>query len=165
MLGEDEIGHYLYGEGAITEGAFNKFIDYVEHYKSLNIKLDRLMLHSPGGLVNEGIDIGKYISRHNWATDVDKYMRCYSSCGLVYAAGVEKRFQTGAEIGYHRPYVPSETDTPEFIEKVYKDYQPYWNMINGNPELYDKFMKEFDRNEMYILTEQDIEQYMTVEKY
>lgn len=165
MLGEDDKGHYLYGEGPITKDAFDKFMKYVNYYKGQNINLDRLMLHSPGGLVNQGLRIGEYIKKNSWATDLDKYMKCYSSCGFIYSAGVAKRFQEGAEVGYHRPYLPSQKDTPEFIEQVYNDYQPYWDMVDGDPKLYNKFMKDYGRDEMYILTEQDIEQYMTVEKY
>ncbi|WP_104399245.1 hypothetical protein [Vibrio penaeicida] len=165
MLGEDEKGNYLYGEGAITEGAFSKFQAYVNHYKKQNIELNRLMLHSPGGLINEGIKIGNYIHENSWTTDLDKYMRCYSSCGFIYASGVEKRIQKGAEVGFHRPYIPNKPDTIEFIQSVYQDYQPYWSKVKGNPDLYDKFMKKFGRNDMYILTEQDIEKYMSVERY
>ncbi|GAL18561.1 hypothetical protein JCM19235_1984 [Vibrio maritimus] len=165
MLGEDNKGYYLYGEGAIVEGAYKKFKSYVEFYAAKNIKLDRLMMHSPGGLVNEGLAIGSYIRKNGWTTDADKYMQCYSSCGFIYAGGVKKRIQAGAKVGYHRPYIPSIPDTEKFKRKVYQDYQPYWVSIDGDPKLYDKFMKNYGRDEMYILTTDNISQYMQVEQY
>ncbi|MEZ9625258.1 hypothetical protein [Aliivibrio fischeri] len=165
MIGEDSLGSYLYGEGPIIEGAYNKFLKYVQHYQKLGIKLNRLMLHSPGGVLNEGILIGKYIQKNQWTTDADMYMRCYSTCGFIYAAGAEKRIQTGAEIGFHRPYLPHKADTPEFIKQVYDEYKTYWQAVSGSTTLYDKFMREYDRNNMYILNDQNIQNYMFVEKY
>lgn len=165
MIGEDSEGSYLYGEGPIISGAYEKFLKYVEHYKSLGVHLDRLMLHSPGGVLNEGIKIGEYLLDNNWKTDADKYMRCYSTCGFIYAAGVSKRIQDGAEVGFHRPYLPQVEDTPEFIEQVYNEYQGYWRAVGGSPELYNKFMREYGREDMYILNTHNIRRYMHVEKY
>ena len=165
MLGTDDKGNYLYGEGRITEGAYAKFIKYVEFYKNKKINLNRLMLHSPGGLVNEGLNIGSYIRENNWITDSDRHMKCYSSCGFIFASGVEKRIQDGAKIGFHRPYLPNKEDTSEFIEKVYQDYKPFWNLINGDEELYDTFMINYGRDEMLILDSISISKYMAVETY
>lgn len=165
MIGEDSQGSYLYGEGPIIEGAYDKFLKYVNHYQKLGINLDRLMLHSPGGVLNEGILIGEYILKNQWNTDADKYMRCYSTCGFIYAAGTKKRIQSGAEVGFHRPYLPNKADTPEFIEQVYKEYQNYWEAVSGSPALYNKFMREYGRDDMYILNNRNIQKYMIVEKY
>ncbi|MEZ9120850.1 hypothetical protein [Vibrio cyclitrophicus] len=165
MIGEDSQGSYLYGEGPIVPGAYNKFLKYVEHYKSLGVNLERLMLHSPGGVLNEGIKIGEYLLDNNWTTDADKYMRCYSTCGFIYAAGIDKRIQTNAEIGFHRPYLPQVEDTPEFIQQVYNEYRGYWQAIGGSPELYNKFMRGYGREDMYILNTKNIKKYMHVEKY
>ncbi|MFA0240826.1 MULTISPECIES: hypothetical protein [Vibrio] len=165
MIGEDSKGSYLYGEGPIVPGAFKKFIAYVEHYKSQGVDLKRFMLHSPGGVLDEGLKIGEYILQNNWNTDADKYMRCYSTCGFIYAAGSTKYIQTGAEVGFHRPYIPGVADTPEFIDEVYKKYQAYWAAIDGNKGLYDKFMSEYGRDEMLILKTNNIDNYIPVEKY
>jgi hypothetical protein len=165
MLGEDDNGYYLYGEGPIIKGAYDKFLKYVEHYRKQNIVLKRLMMHSPGGLVKEGIAIGLHLNQNGWDTDSDQYMKCYSACGLIYAAGVNKRIQEGAEIGFHRPYDPNKPDTPEFVARVFKDYAPYWKAIGGSPELYYEFMMSYGRSEMFILNSKTISQYMEVEKY
>ena len=53
MLGQDDKGYYLYSEGAITNGAYNKFKRYVAHFDKSGVKLDRLMMHSPGGMLAE----------------------------------------------------------------------------------------------------------------
>ncbi|SON53091.1 hypothetical protein [Vibrio tapetis] len=165
MLGEDSYGHYLYGEGPIVKGAYSKFLKYVNHFKSNGIHLNRIMLHSPGGLVNEGLQIAYYIHDNNWTTDSDKYMRCYSSCGFIYAAGTTKRIQKGAEVGFHRPFFPSKPDTPEIIQQMYKEYQYFWQYIGGNKELYDIFMKNYGRDDMYILRTDNVNKFMNTETY
>lgn len=165
MIGEDSQGSYLYGEGPIISGAYEKFLKYVNHYEARGIKLNRLMLHSPGGVLDEGINIGEYILKNKWTTDADMYMRCYSTCGFIYAAGIEKRIQTGAEVGFHRPYLPQVMDTPEFIDQVYDKYQSYWRAVGGSQGLYDTFMREYGREDMYILNSKNIHEHMHVEKY
>ena len=165
MLGQDDEGNYLYGEGAIDDTAFQKFKRYVDHYASIGIQLDRLMMHSPGGLVIEGLKIGQYIRENGWATDSDRHMMCYSACGLIFASGVKKRMQSGAKVGFHRPYNPHEADTQEFIDNVYVEYQSYWNSIGGSPALYDAFMKNYGREDMLILMAETASQYMDVEVY
>lgn len=165
MLGEDESGYYLYGEGALLTGAYDKFLKYVNFYSQQNIELNRLMLHSPGGIVNEGLKIGYYLRENKWITDSDKYMKCYSTCGFVFASGVEKRIQGGAEVGFHRPYLVNEADTQEFIQQVYQDYLPFWNYIQGDQKLYHDFMTNYGRDDMLILDTKTIKQYMVVEFY
>ena len=123
------------------------------------------MLHSPGGVLDEGVLIGLYLHENNWDTDADKYMRCYSTCGFIYAAGTQKRIQNGAEIGFHRPYIPSKPDTPEFIEAVYKEYLDYWKVVDGDMDLYNMFMAEYGRDDMLILKTQNIRRYFSVEMY
>ncbi|MGC9462361.1 hypothetical protein [Vibrio genomosp. F10] len=165
MLGQDSKGYYLYGEGKIAEGTFEKFLRYVDHYKLRNIELDRIMIHSPGGLMHEAMLVGRYMQENNWSSDSDKYMRCYSACGFIFASGTTKRMQSGAEVGFHRPYLPQIEDTPEIISAMYERYLPFWKEINGKPALFNKFMKNYGRDDMLILTTEDANDYLTVDIY
>ncbi|BCN25762.1 hypothetical protein VYA_29540 [Vibrio alfacsensis] len=164
MLGEDSKGKYLYAEGAVIKGAYDKFVKYVNHFESRGIKLDRFMMHSNGGLLNEGLKIGKYVHDNSWTTDADANIQCYSSCGIIYASGVNKRMQTGAKVGFHRPYYPNQPDTPELIIEVYQSYLPYWEYIRGDQKLYDKFM-QYKRSDMYVLDAETANNYMQTEIY
>lgn len=164
MLGEDAQGYYLYGEGMIAEGTYDKFLRYVDYYNKKGIELDRVMIHSPGGLMNEAIQIGTYMQENHWGAASDQYMKCYSACGIIFASGVYKQIQQGAEIGFHRPYDPNKVDTEEFKRHMYQVYQPYWKYIGGSSELYDDFMKNYGRDQMLILTESNIDQFMKVER-
>ncbi|MCG9642082.1 hypothetical protein L1D22_19765 [Vibrio sp. Isolate34] len=165
LLGEDSKGYYLYGEGKIAEGTFQKFIRYVDHYKLRNIELDRIMIHSPGGLMHEAMLVGRYMQENNWSSDSDKHMRCYSACGFIFASGTTKRMQSGAEVGFHRPYLPQIEDTPEIISAMYERYIPFWIEIDGDPTLFNKFMKNYGRDDMLILTTEDANDYLMVDIY
>ncbi|WP_261872659.1 hypothetical protein [Vibrio rarus] len=164
MLGEDSQGYYLYGEGMIVKGTYDKFLRYINYYNKKGINLNRIMMHSPGGLMNEAIKIGTYMQEHQWGAASDKYMKCYSACGIIYASGVFKQIQSGAEIGFHRPYDPNKADTEKFKRHIYNIYKPYWNYIGGNEELYNDFMNNYGRDQMLILTEDNISNFMKVER-
>ena len=165
MLGQDDNGFYLYAEGIIRDGDYKKFQRYVQHYKENGIILSRLMMHSPGGILDEGVNIGKFINTNKWSTDLDKHMKCYSSCAMIYAAGVEKFMQKGAELGFHRPYIADKPDTPELISHIYQYYQGYWDSLDGNHALYENFMLNYGRNEMLILTTDTVKNYFKIEVY
>ena len=165
MLASDDDGYYLYGEGAIAPSSYKRFLKVVNKYTVHGIELKRLMMHSPGGTMSSGQEIAVYIHSNNWITDSSKHMRCYSACGFIYASGTKKRMQLGAEVGFHRPYIPDQADTPEFIEATYYRYLDFWMEIGGSRELYDKFMLNYGRDDMLILKSNTINNHFEVEKY
>lgn len=165
MMGTDDYGRYLYGEGSIAPGTYKKFLKYVAYYKKQGTPVNRLMMNSPGGSMREGVLIGTYLRENNWTTDSDKHMSCYSSCGIIYMGGVKKRMQSGAQVGFHRPYNPDQEDTPEFIKEMYSTYKPYWNYVNGSSVLYDEFMTKYDRDMMLIIMAETARQFINVEVY
>jgi hypothetical protein len=165
MMGTDDYGRYLYGEGAIAPGTYKKFLKYVAYYKEQGTPVSRLMMNSPGGSMREGILIGEYLHENNWTTDSDKHMSCYSSCGIIYMGGVKKRMQSGAQVGFHRPYMPGQADTPAFIKDMYHTYKPYWEYVNGSPLLYDEFMTKYDRDMMLVIMAETARQFINVEVY
>lgn len=165
MLGEDKAGYYLYAEGPIQKGTYAKFLKYVDFYQQQNRALHRLMMHSNGGLMDEGLQIGEYLHQHGWTTDLDSHMRCYSSCAFIYMGGVKKRFQAGAELGFHRPYLPDVPDSAQIIAGVYRTYSPYWQQVGGSQQLYDEFMMHYGRDDLLMLTDKTVGKYVSVTKY
>lgn len=165
MLGEDQQGYYLYAEGPIQQGAYNKFIKYVDFYKQQHVKLQRFMMHSNGGLMNEGLQIGNYLHQNGWTTDLDEHMRCYSSCAFIYMGGTHKRFQHGAQLGFHRPYLPNEPDSSEMIAALYTFYSPYWKKVRGSQQLYDQFMMHYGRDNLLMLSDKTVGKYVSVVRY
>jgi hypothetical protein len=79
------------------------------------IKPPRVFLNSPGGDVDVAMKIGRIIRSVDGETVIVAKARCYSSCALIFIAGVE-RFNIG-ELGLHRPYFAGAPLTREQIEK------------------------------------------------
>jgi hypothetical protein len=89
----------------VTQQSDGKYKD-----KTLVVELD-----SEGGNVAAAVAIGRIIRRNEWAVVVQKNKKCYSSCALIYIAGVE-RGNLGV-IGLHRPYFAEALDRQE-IERT-----------------------------------------------
>jgi len=101
--------------------------DYVaEHETELNgVTVE---LNSIGGDVAAAMRIGRILRDHDANTRVDRGDRCFSSCALIYIAGVTRGKNLGV-IGLHRPYFSSaplsrqeiEREAPLMLQKV-KEY-------------------------------------------
>jgi hypothetical protein len=83
--------------GDIERGDFEKFTRIVS-------KRNRVMvaLHSDGGLVNEGLNIGLLIRQKAMPTVV--YHDCVSVFGMMWLAGVHRTVSTEAKVGFHAAF-------------------------------------------------------------
>jgi hypothetical protein len=75
----------------------------------------RVKLDSPGGDVDAALQIGRIIRKHEGITHIEVDRQCYSSCALLFIAGVS-RLNFGL-IGLHRPYLASTPQSRESIER------------------------------------------------
>jgi hypothetical protein len=85
-----------------------------QHEKDFELDLN-VFLNSSGGDVDAAIQIGQEIRRLDGTTWVVS-AKCYSSCALIYIAGVFRN-NIGGEIGLHRPYFASRLQSRESIER------------------------------------------------
>ena len=142
--GEDPAGRgILY----ITHTISKADADYVAQqnegaYKNKSLMV---MLDSEGGNVAAAMAIGKIVRRNEWAVTVGNGWKCYSSCALIYVAGVS-RYNLGY-IGLHRPYFAESLDrqqielsAPIMLQKVREYLQSmgivdsfYEQMVNTEP--------------------------------
>jgi hypothetical protein len=90
--------------GDIEKGDYSKFANFVSKRNRVMVVLD-----SPGGLLNEGLNIGLLIRQKAFATAV--YNECVSVCGLMWLAGTYRVVSTEAKIGFHAAY-RVENDKP-----------------------------------------------------
>ena len=80
-----------------------------------------LFLNSTGGDVDAAMSIGRIVRRIDGFTQVKRNAQCYSSCALIYIAGVDRYvgvdlLGTGL-IGLHRPYFASFPQARAVIER------------------------------------------------
>jgi hypothetical protein len=76
---------------------------------------DRGRCLQPGGDVDAAMKIGQIIRENEWPVTVSGNSKCFSSCALIYIAGVS-RMNVGV-IGLHRPYFSSAPPNRQAIER------------------------------------------------
>lgn len=91
---------------------------------------------SPGGDVYAGMKIGRWFREHQAMTNVHKDAHCYSTCALLFIAGVD-RINSGV-IGLHRPYLagpPQPADRiPALVSEVREEVNGYILEMGARPE-------------------------------
>jgi len=88
--------------GPTVPGDAQKLLVLVE----ANPKIKRIMMAGPGGVLNEGIFIGRIIQKYNLYPHVPKGLPCISACAFALMAA-DEGFIDGI-IGIHTPYVQSD---------------------------------------------------------
>jgi hypothetical protein len=74
-----------------------------------------LTLDSTGGDVDAALQIGRIIRKNEGIINVREHYKCYSSCALIYIAGVQR--SNFGVIGLHRPYLASTPQSRQSIER------------------------------------------------
>jgi hypothetical protein len=93
-------------DAQIFEGASKDF-EYVE---------PAVYLDSPGGSVSAAMKIGRLIRKYEGTTLISG--RCYSSCALIFIAGVLRNIPTDAQaLGLHRPFLAEVPHSREDVER------------------------------------------------
>ena len=95
----------LIATGTIIPGTADAFAAEVEKRGGY---VKTIVLHSPGGSVQDAIRMGQVIREKKFATEVDSGKYCASSCPLVFAGGLERRAGEKAAIGVHQIFSVSE---------------------------------------------------------
>jgi hypothetical protein len=91
-------------QGAVTRDADDKFDDVVAQSAKLGCDKPWVMLESPGGLVHDGLVLGRQIRVAGFRT-ITRYA-CESACSLIFMGGVERVLAgSRAKIGLHQPSV------------------------------------------------------------
>lgn len=94
-------GGTLHVTGTIDVGSAERFKAEVENFREY-IKV--VALDSPGGSVNDALEMGRLIREGGFATSVADGALCASSCPLVFAGGTERLATAKSAIGVHQIY-------------------------------------------------------------
>lgn len=92
-------GGRLVATGTIVPGAAEAFAAEIEKRGSY---VTTVVLHSPGGSVQDALTIGRLIRERQFNTEVRDGRYCASSCPLIFAGGVERLAGPKAAIGVHQ---------------------------------------------------------------
>lgn len=109
--------------GTISQGD----ADYVAQHEAEFKNRLRVFLNSEGGDVAAAMKIGRIIRDKEASVSTNKDAKCFSSCALIYIAGVTRQNPSGL-IGLHRPYLAAslsraaiERAAPLMLQEI-KDY-------------------------------------------
>jgi hypothetical protein len=89
----------LIATGTIMPGAADAFAAEIAKRGGY---VKTVVLHSPGGSVQDALKIGRLIRERKFNTEVRDGSYCASSCPLVFAGGVERVAGSKAAIGVHQ---------------------------------------------------------------
>ncbi|HAR52972.1 hypothetical protein [Roseovarius nubinhibens] len=96
-------------EGEIAPGDAARMI---ERLASLTPAAERLVLQSPGGVVQEALALGRHIREAGLTTQMLAGEFCYSACPYVLAAGATRDIDETAQVGVHQHYFGESTILP-----------------------------------------------------
>lgn len=95
----------IFLNGEIVDGDYEKYLRVYQNVNSQNVVVGQLILESVGGLVEDGLKIGRHIRSHAITTDIERHKNCFSSCALIFLAGIIAF--NGGKLGVHRSYLKS----------------------------------------------------------
>jgi hypothetical protein len=100
-------GGVLAVTGTIVPGSAEAFATEVESYGEY---VKTVALDSPGGSVNDALEMGRLIRDKGFATSVAAGGLCASSCPLVFAGGAERVAAPSSAIAVHQIYAATPGD-------------------------------------------------------
>ncbi|HEX2019125.1 MAG TPA: hypothetical protein VGO17_09330 [Aurantimonas sp.] len=130
-----------------------------------------LHLHSPGGSVDDAIEMAREIRRLRLSTSVPADGYCASACPLVLAGGVTREAGSGAWVGVHQVYavdIPGMTGGRDLdrsisdIQATIAQCQELLVEMGVDPAVWIKAMQT-PPAELYVLTEEDLATYRMVQ--
>lgn len=198
-LGDDSICNYSAGSSIKFEDKLEPLlIQYLEEfiferYRKLlldtsslvsNYEMKRLpplkvFLNSPGGSVDEALEIGKLIRKYQLATNVAQGDECLSSCFLLFMSGVSRSMsdnfyrnmdlrvghQVSVEhvpVGIHRMFYESKDfselsadEASVMYREKYREIESYLKNV-GTPNYFIDKMNNTPSDKMFILTESEL---------
>jgi hypothetical protein len=87
----------LFVWGGIDSGDSQRFRAAVDQAKPV----EEVVLYSPGGVLEEGLQIGRIMRSQRLSTHVQSGMKCISACNFMFMGGVLRSIDPGGVFGVH----------------------------------------------------------------
>ena len=145
--------------GTIRPGTAKVFTAEIEKRGSY---VKSVVLHSPGGSVDDAIEMGRLIRQKQFATEVESGRYCASSCPLVFAGGVERRAGESAAIGVHQVTASAANDTAltavdgmDGVQRMSAECQKYLLKMGIDPMVWVHAM-ETPTDQLFYFTREEL---------
>jgi hypothetical protein len=159
-------GWTIFLDGRIDEGAAERLRDGL---MQRGIESARVFLNSPGGLLAEGMELGRLIRQRGFSTYVGRQREngtdtlagaCSSACVFAFIGGVYRFALPQSRIGVHRFSSSTDADSDR-AQVVSAAIIKYIKEMDVDVDLFDR-MSRRGREQILILTEKDVQQLRVV---
>ncbi|WP_138468857.1 hypothetical protein [Poseidonocella sp. HB161398] len=145
--------------GTIDEGAAARLVRRLDAMEPP----DAVLLHSPGGLVAEALEIGRELRRRGLGTRLVAGAVCFSACPYMLAGGTAREVSAEARVGVHQSYYDSSALLPLFVgvaavQEREAEAMRYLQEMGVDPLLRIPAL-ETPADGIYILTAEELEAY------
>ncbi len=98
--------------GSIADGDAGRFADWLQ---GTPIRPSSIALNSPGGDVDDALEIGRLIRDRELQVVIASGAICFSACPYILAGGMEREISREAYVGVHQHYFGENTYLPAFL--------------------------------------------------
>ena len=147
------LGLGILASGGITSGDATKFKSFLKNYVEGELKF--VALHSPGGFIEEALEIGKHIRVNNLHTVITNSATCLSACPYIFAGGVNRIKGPNSFIGVHQTYYYEDSVIPFYfaVKDVQKSHAKLFRYLKEMDIKHDimEFILDTPPEDIYIL--------------
>ena len=148
----------LLAEGTITPGTADALEAALADERAANVR--EIVLHSPGGSVNDAREMARLIRERGLSTRVLADGYCASSCPLVFAGGQERIADATSWIGVHQAFAlttafGSLADGMEQAQLIGAEAQTLLIEFGVDPRVWTHAMST-PREKLYLFTPEEL---------
>ncbi len=147
-------------EGGISGGDAARIAGLID---SSETPVETLILQSPGGSVQDALDLGRDLREKGIGTRMLDGEFCYSACPYLLAGGVTRDIPDGASVGVHQHYFGESTLLPAFvavedIQRGQGDVMIYLEEMGIDPLVMQHALTT-PSDEIYVLLPEELQNY------
>lgn len=155
-----EAGQRVLLEGAIAPGDGERLSGLLEERGE---ELQGVILNSPGGSVQDALQLGRYLRQRGLDTALREGDICYSACPYLLAGGVTREVPEGGSVGVHQHYFGQSTLLPAFvavesIQRGQGEVMTYLDEMGINPLVMQHALVT-PPDEIYVLVPEELRAY------
>lgn len=151
-------------EGEIAGGDASRILKQIEELRE---PPTRAILNSPGGSVQDALELGRALRLKGMVTEMREGDICYSACPYLLAAGVTRSVPDEAFVGVHQHYFGESTILPAFaavedIQRGQGQVMRYLAQMGIDPLVMQHALVT-PPDEIYVLLPEELVEYKFIE--
>lgn len=151
-------------EGEIEGGDAIRILKQIEELRD---PPTRAILNSPGGSVQDALELGRALRLKGIDTEMREGDICYSACPYLLAAGVNRTVPNEAFVGVHQHYFGESTLLPAFvavedIQRGQGEVMRYLDQMGIDPLVMQHALVT-PPDEIYVLLPEELVEYKFIE--